>query len=632
MNDGRAGPRRPISPDELPVIIDKGPYKGLVYPKEDLYYNSIMLASDVEPIYADPPDSRLRQEVHRTSFLRLHAIDGGNSTSRPVPSEHLTASQNTDNLRRWEEQNSKDVEKRRVKTPSFRPFQLPKHPLSVPRVPSPPRGPIAPGSQEWDTFMDFPLENSMHIYRDRDSGRAAGPDPIFTTTAPLKPVAVSKIHTPAVKGDTRSRPSTQEDPYPVPAQDRLPSNPPLTPLDESGEFEVLTWNTAWNRTLNNESVNPKMKAAVQERVQPHSTADGSDYENNHLTAAVNLGLVPNFSRPVAESLFYGRDEKFFAEHCKGPHYHETPENGVGTGNHNLSIPGDHTTMDWPLTLKGGQDLRHGQLSNGVLANHYLPSSSSDSSFGQHQPLPPDPVPNRVFNFLYTILTSSELDLHQEIVGGSALSQPSALSASVPSSSTTSAVPLHDRLVGKLYSAVNGLQDRIAGLEEGLVPSMTAWLAQKESLISQQNTKIANLDAEIITLKKTIDFSTKLLSGCWEREWELWSTLFDIQKHRGAGPGSLFRMFSRGKSIIVRDRQLLGDGIPKGYVARTSSSNRAAQGQLKTRELDAILLMAKQNVTILNQDMEDMAGLVKACQTGLEAIRETVPVQMSSRAV
>ena len=629
MDDGRAGPRRPNSPDELPVIIDKGPYKGLVYPKEDLYYNSIMLASDVEPIYAGPPGSHLRQEVHRTSFLRLPATDGVHSTSRPVPSEHLTASQNTDNLKRWEEQASKNVEKRHVKTPTFRRFQLPKHPPSVPRVPSPPRGPIVPGSQEWDMFMDFPSENSMHIYRDRDSARAAGSDSVFTTTAPLRPVAVSKTPTLVVKGDTRCRPSTQEDAHPVSAQDQLPSNPPPTPLVESEEFEVLTWNTALNRILNSESVNPKMKAAVRERVQPHSTTDDSGYLDNHLTDAVDLGLVPNFSRPVAGSSFYGRDEKLFVE---GPHYHETLENGVGAENHNLLVPGDHTTMDWPLTLRGGQDLRHSQLPNGVPAYHYLPSSSSDSSFGQPQPLPPDPVPNCIVNLPDNILMSSELDLHQEIVGGSALSQPPAFSASLPSSSTTSAVPLHDRLVRKLYSDVNGLQDRITSLEEDVVPNMIAWLAQKELLISQQNTKIANLDAEITPLKQTIDFSTKLLSGCWEREWELWSTLLDIQKQREAGRSSLFRIFSREKSIIVPDRHLLGDGIPKGYMARMSSSNRTAQGQLKPRELDAILLMAQQNVTILNQDMEDMAGQVKACQTGLEAIRETVPVPVSSRAV
>ena len=636
MDDGRAGPRRPNSPDELPVIIDKGPYKGLVYPKEDLYYNSIMLASDVEPIYASPPGSHLRQEVHRTSFLRLRVTDGVNSTSRPVPSEHLTALQNTDNLRRWEEHNSENVEKCHVKTPTFRRFQLSKHPLSVPRAPSPPRGPIAPGSQEWDMFMDFPSENSMHIYHDRDSARATGPDPIVTITPPLKPVAVSRTRTPSVKGDTRSHPSTQEDPHPVPAQGWLPKNPPLTPLNEAEEFDVLTWNTALNHILNNEAVNPTMRAAVQESVQRHFTTNGSDHVDNHPTAAVNLGLVPNFSRPVTGSAFYGRDKKVFAartvEHCEGPHYHESLENGVGVGNYNLSISDEHTTMDWPLTLRGCQDLRYGQLPNGVLANHYLPSSSSDSSFGQHQPLPLDPVPNCVFNLLYTILTSSELDLHQEIVGGSALSQPPALSASVPSGSATSAIPLHDRLVGKLYSTVSGLQDRIAGLEEDLVPNMTAWLAQKESLISEQNTKIANLDAEITTLKQTVDFGTKLLGGYWEREWELWGTLLDIQKQQKAGRSSLFRIFSRGKSIIVPDRQLLGDGIRKGYAARTSSSNRAAQGQLKTGELDAILLMMKQNVTILKQDMEDMAGLVRVCQTGLETIGETVPVQMSSRDV
>ena len=271
-----------------------------------------------------------------------------------------------------------------------------------------------------------------------------------------------------------------------------------------------------------------------------------------------------------------------------------------------------------LALRGGQNLIHGQLPNGVPATHYPPSSSSDFSFGQHQPLPPDNVPDCVSNLLYTVLTSSKLDLHAEIVGGSTPTQSSALSALVPPSNADSPTPLHNRLVGKLHSTVYGLQDRVTGLEEDLVPRMTAWLTQKETKIGELNTKAANLRDEINTLKQTVDFGTKLLNGCWEREWELWSTLIAIQKQRESNRNSLSRIFSRRKSTIGSDMQVLGDSMPRGYVPQTPSSDRSTQRLLRTRELDAILLMAKQNVTILKEDMEDMAGLVTAYQTRAES--------------
>ncbi|KAI1549610.1 hypothetical protein PtrSN001A_000731 [Pyrenophora tritici-repentis] len=621
LDDGRAVPRRPSSPDELPVIIDRGPYKGLMYPKEDLYYNSIMLASDVEPIYAGPPGGHLRQEVHRTPFRRLNATSGVNPPPRPVPSEHLTASQNADNLRRWEERNGKNIGERHVENPAVMRFELPKRSPSVPRASSPPRGPITPGLQEWDVFMDFPSEYSVQVYCDRESDRPAGPT--STTPAPPKPVAVPKTCIPTVKGDEKSRLSAKDIPLFVQAPDQPPSHPPFTSLHGSKEPEILTSDIALKRSLKNESVNPEMRAAVREKVERSSTTNVAKCVQNQPVSAVDSDLVPNFSHLVAENSFSDRmpDEQVFAirsaAHSENQHQHELLPNNVSSGYYNLPTSDDDTTMNWPLALRGGQDLRHGQLPNGVPANYYPPSSSSDSSFGQHQPLPPDHVPSRVSSLLSTILTSSELDLHAEIVGRSAPAQSSALSALVPPSNATSPNPMHGRLIGKLHSTVYGLQDRVTGLEEDLIPRMTAWLAQKESQIGELNTKAGNLDDEITTLKQIVDFGTKLLNGCWEREWELWSTLIDIQKQRESNRSSLSRIFSCRKSTLASDLQLLGDSMPRGYVARMLSSSRSTQRLLRTRELDAVLLMAKQNVAILREDMEDMAGFVKAYQARAE---------------
>ncbi|EFQ93495.1 hypothetical protein PTT_09139 [Pyrenophora teres f. teres 0-1] len=633
-DDERAGRKRPSSPEELPVIIDRGPYKGLVYPKEDLYYNSIMLASDVEPMYVGPPGGHLRQEVYRTPFRRLNAISGVNSSPRLVPDEHLTASQNADKLRRWEDRNGKNVGTRHIESPTVIRLELPKHPPSDPRAPSPPRGPITPGSQEWDIFMDFPSEYSMHMYHDGESDQPAGPT--STTPALPKPVAVFKTGNRTIQGDAQCRPSAQEIPLSVQAPDQPPSNPPVPSLHGSKDPEILTWNTALKRSLNNESINLEMRAAVRERVERSSKTNVPEYMHNQPISAVDSDPVPNLSHLVAESAFHDRmtDENVFAirsaAHSEGQRQRELLPNGVSSGHYNLPTPDVNTTMKWPLTLREGQDLSHGQLPNGVPANYYPPSSSSDSSFGQHQPLPPDNVADCVSNLLYNILTSSELDLHAGIVGGSAPAHSSALSALEPPSNATSATPLHDRLIGKLHSTVYGLQDRITGLEEDLVPHMSAWLSQKELQIGELNAKAGDLDDEINALKQIVDFGIKLLNGCWEREWELWSTLIDIQKQRESNRSSLSRIFSRRKSTIVSDWQLLGGSMPRDYVTRISSPSRSTQRLLKTRELDAVLLIAKQNVTILKEDMGDMSGLVKAYQARAEIVEGLVPVEVSWR--
>ena len=638
IDDGRAGPRRPNSLDELPVIIDSGPYKGTIYPKEQLYYNNIMLASDVEPLYVGSPGGHLRQEVHRTPFRRPKATVEVNPSPRPVPSEHLTASQNADNLRRWEERNSKNVGNSDIENPTVMCFQVPQHPPSVPRPPSPPRGPITPGSREWDTFMDFPSESSMYGYRDQDGGRSAGSASTFTTTAPPNSVAVSQPRTPTAQNDIHSSLLVQDTPLSVQTPDRPPDNPPIISLSDSEKPEVLTWSIALDRILNNGLASPDMRAAVRGRLQRSSTTNGTDYVDTHPIAAVDVGLVPNFSRPIAGSAFYDRmtDEQVFStrptESCEGPRQREPLPNGVASGYHDHPSTDNHSTIDWPTTLRGGRDLSHGQLPNGVPANHYPPSSSSYSSFGQHQPLLPDPVPDYVSNLLFTMLTSSELDLHQEIIGNSINLQPPALSALVPPSNAASATPLHGHLVEKLHSTVYGLQDRITGLEEDLVPKMSEWLAQKESHIDELGTKIANLGDEITTLKRTVDFGTKLLNRCWEREWELWSTLLDIQKQHDANRSSVSRMFSRRKSTMVPDMQILEGSKPDGYVAQAFSSDTLTRGLLKTRELDAVLLMAKQNVTFLQEDMEDMAELVKAYQTIAEGTNQILPIELSWRDV
>jgi hypothetical protein len=190
----------------------------------------------------------------------------------------------------------------------------------------------------------------------------------------------------------------------------------------------------------------------------------------------------------------------------------------------------------------------------------------------------------------------------------------------------SAIPLDVRLVQKLHTAVYGLQDRIVGVEEDLIPELSTNLENKHLQVRELDVQNLSLQEEVIELKRIVDFSNKVLAGCWEREWEVWRTLNDIQRRRKACRGRLTRMFSRASDATIRDDELLHSHRPEGYVTQTQPFGRAAQGPLKKKELDALLLMAKQNVSILVEDLGEAKGLVEAFRERSEVDEEVPPAE------
>ena len=107
---------------------------------------------------------------------------------------------------------------------------------------------------------------------------------------------------------------------------------------------------------------------------------------------------------------------------------------------------------------------------------------------------------------------------------------------------------------------------------------------------------------------------------------MWRTLNDIQRRRKACRGRLAHMFSRGSDATIREDELLHSHRPEGYVTQTQPFGRAAQGPLKKKELDALLLMAKQNVSILVEDLGEAKGLVEAFRERIEVDEEVPPAE------
>jgi hypothetical protein len=471
--------------------------------------------------------------------------------------------------------------------------------------------------------MDFPFGNYLYVdpegevISDASNAERILPMTSITVVPPKLTTASETTFNPALQtelspqtGQTNSA-QTQAQVY---AQARTLGRS----SNETEQLDPLTWNSALNSILQNEAVDPAIRARIRERVQRNSTTVAPGLEDAHPVTMVDVGLVPNFSYPVAGSEFL--DRLHVRESEEHQQEHLLP-NGVSPGHQSHSSSNDsffRSSTPIHLPLRGGNDERRTQLTNGVPPGYYPPSSSfSDDSSNDprhHPPSPPDRVPEQVFVLLCSLLTPSELALHYDVIQDSAPPHPPPFPDLVPPSNATSTTPVDVRLVQKLHTAVHGLQDRAVGVEEDLIPQLSTHLEQKHLQISELDRENLSLHGEIRELKRIVDFSSKVLAGCWEREWAVWRTLVDIQRQREAYRGPLACIFARAATTNTRDNELLDYHRPEGYVAQPlRRSGRAAQGPLKKKELDALLLMAKQNVGILIEDLEEMKGLVIAFQ-------------------
>lgn len=643
LDDGRIGSRGSDSPVELPVIIDRGPYTGHIYPREQLFFNSIMLASDAEPIYAGLPGGELRQEVHRTPVRRPDTQGERKPPPRPVPSEYLTAAQNTENLRRWEERSGR--------TPAVRRAQVSERILSPPRQPSPPRGPITPGTREWDAFMDFPMDN----YAYTDPGGVVDVDAftpvrILSTTSmsavPPHPIGASETTLDIVLQTDSSPLTFQSTSSQIRAQVHASTRLPGSASIGTEKSELLKWNPAINSTLHNKAVDPEIRARIRERVQRSSTTVGIGLGNTPPITMVDVDPVPNFSYPIARSEFHDRlhpGQAPRSQSLEGIIENEEQQqeqrlpNDVSLRHYSHLSPNDtvyRSPTPTNLPLRGGNEESRAQLTNGVPPGYYPPSlSSSDDSSDDprhHPPSPPDRVPEHVFVLLRSLLTPSELVLHYNVIQDLAPPHPPPFPDPILPSNSTAITPVDVRLVRKLHTAIYGLQDRVIGVEEDLIPDLSTYLEQRHLQIRELDARNLSLQEEIAELKRIVDFSNKVLAGCWERECEVWRTLNDIQRRREKYRGPLACIFSRASNTSTQDNELLDFHRPESYVVQPQPQpfNRAAQGPLKKKELDALLLMAKQNVNILVEDLKEMRGLVDAFQGRNEVDEETLPAERS----
>ncbi len=590
-NDGEGGgnPKSPssnISPSTLPELTDRGTATAHLCGNENVYWNSTLTegegnvglghvtegrsngASKNQTILSNtnPGPSKLRTDTELTFFKELNDDDIGKNPYSDVASDEL--------------HQRPEVESSQGKpTLSSKSLSPPKY-----RMPSIQQGGSSRGLHREELLQAtqpssntnlnaFPIEIDLDRWT---LARSTSPREVYTTppnlsyelnTAPTPPNTFTSEH--LLNGTSVASPPNRSS---------------------------LTWDGALSQILNSGHIDPATIQTIQERTQNSQLVNGTSnaHPTNSLTRAV--GLVPNFSYPIAGSAFYDRTA------TEQPPQHPLT-NGINGSNH----------VDEKLT-------------NGVLPheNPNWPLSDSIPEQERHISTPIDEPPDRLRSLLTSELTHSELSLHNHIINTTSSADGTLIPSFIATSNTLATMCRVERLIHRQHYLLHGLQDRVNGLEDSLVPQLSTWLEQKTHQINQ-------MAIEIAILKKIVDSGNEVLGGCWSREEELLRTLVEFRE-KSSSKERRFRKWRR-KSQYVHDEQSLAAGrknkraeedadvgrevepVPESEQqeksAQATSEQRihlchstSARSVLSRTKLDVLVDMAKRNVHFLEQSIDD----------------------------
>ncbi|KAF2626925.1 hypothetical protein BU25DRAFT_411450 [Macroventuria anomochaeta] len=120
--------------------------------------------------------------------------------------------------------------------------------------------------------------------------------------------------------------------------------------------------------------------------------------------------------------------------------------------------------------------------------------------------------------------------------------------------------------------------------------------------------LVKLEEDVIHLRRAVNFSNRVLDGCWKRECSILNTLLDIQRRKQTQRSVLARLLARKNHDHVNNYVDLRDGESK-----TSNIVTGIDIPLSRKELDALIHIAAQNVQILREDVGDVVELLNKCK-------------------
>lgn len=533
----------------LPVITDNGPPGRNRYVDDDIFWNSVMLEADHDP----PKRSSLPMSPgQKPGFYNIKTVTNVDAK---------------DPLRGFQDTMREEIHREHCPKPPIR------------RHSAWPTAGLGESAIPRDEIRRSKTNNDLIVIMARplDSEPPAQVPPF-----PSGPPAPTAVDVSSVEHLDHA--------YDPPS--RRAQSPPHTSAEqcvddeEARNNETLTWNSVLGEILANGALNPFMRERVHERVKASSFTNGIGHGKRPVTARA-AGLVPNFSRPVYGSGFYSR-----------------------------------TSVEPPMKI----DEAHGPSPVGEDSSEAAPESnlpngthSSDNLY--RSPTPASDFPANFSDLLTEHLTPAEFCLYSRLIG---LPSPS---HDPTSPSSSSATPLHAQLVHSLHTLLLGLQERNNTLKEDPKPQHSSNLEAKSTATHALQEDVAFREEQIIELKRCFDYAIKVLQGCWAREWELWRTLADIRRRHLAAVGLLGRLVSRGVGRRIGELadeegalyRGMPEGYPRGYDARQlgcedwdeddegRGSGRRGVGE---KELDALMLMAKQNVEIVKLDVGEVVYMMR----------------------
>lgn len=612
------------SPYPLPVIKDAGPPTANRYANDDIFWNSTMVESDYSDI------ERGQRKVWRTPFK---ARGVGTDSSADTKQAKATPSDSS-------REKESDESATKPKAPKLR--------RSGRR-----------GLERLDSRISYGKERAdndliVMIFREPDYNppprshrrrRSSSISPYTRVSNEFKEFGFGYDDNDSV----RMYQAGVDSPHTMPEQSALDQEPhAISNFSDQSSSEspegALTWNVCLKRILTNAHVDPEVKEAVRERLEHSTTTNGvgvGDEDFVFITAA-EAGLVPNFSYPIAGSSFYDRlhAEKMRSKALKSQVIDTQTD---ATAREEVDEADDRPT---PNHHQPKDTIRKRQL-----PPRYSSSSSTTSGSLYSDPTPGDRpktpehyprIPGRIRNLLRTHLTPSELHLCRQVLSFVPSDIPPTFPPHKPANEHSSAKPSSPvdpvkptkpiynptnppvRLIAKLHTIIHGLQDRIMYSEDTLVPQLGAALEKKTYTVDVLSVEVQNLGDQIKELKTTVDFSNKILAGCWLREYEVWRTLAGMRQKRSArSPLRVLKRWTKRGRAVRRVEEgvlspMLGSEGMEGSSGSKGSKDSKGSGRLTDRELDAMVLMAEQNVKILREDVEDMVERVEKCKRGFVA--------------
>lgn len=608
---------------ELPRLVDMGPPIVRYCRKDDLFWNSVMREEDTPP----PGEERMRdRKVEKYPYYRVE------EPSRPArrKNEELVEleAKEARNVQDSVPQTRKGKEKADVPLGSspkprershyletaFPSNSTAKGPttsdavhLSQESTPSPPPLPPRPAyhssklrtgssqttttprtSKDFDESVLLPVDRSMYIYRNEEGQRR-----LVLPSTPQQHLAMSEP----------SHPFWRRSPSPQPSPHREQST-------------GLTWNVALNRILEHELVDPAMKEGVRERIKESKRQNGDSMDR--FVSAVDVGLVPNFSYPIAGSAFYDR---LLTERLQQPQQEEL-ENAYRprTG---FTVEGEPPPYEATPDIQGGSGdwpLPNQPLPNGVPPRSSSPASSLNTTYS-------DPTHARPSG----LATTPEVALYR------LLSSPS------PRCSPLTTISHHERtiatqtkLIRKLHKNFDKLREkneylieRNIALEDEVLPKVAGWLEQAQWKVGELEVVVAGLKEEGEAVWECLAWVEGVLRSCWKREREVMGLMRGMRESvqaqglaQGQANGLLRRLFGgRTSSQISLGPTTEGQHTHAAGSTPRGSPRAASRSSLLNSELDTLAAMTERNLKSLRGNIEEMDRMIKHCALLREKVRQ-----------